>query len=112
MLKRRCSAQGSPAGTDAAVLCQAAPVAYWDRACGTSHHWACELIRLGHDVRLMPSAYVKPYMKRGKTDASDARAICEVVTRPTMRFVAGKSAEQPAAMALHRTRDLLVRQRT
>jgi transposase len=81
-------------------------------ACGTSHHWARELIRLGHDVRLMPPAYVKPYVKRGKTDASDAQAICEAVTRPTMRFVAVKSAEQQAALSLHRTRDLLVRQRT
>jgi transposase len=81
-------------------------------ACGTSHHWARELNRLGHDVRLMPPAYVKPYVKRGKTDASDAQAICEAVTRPTMRFVAVKSAEQQAALSLHRTRDLLVRQRT
>ena len=81
-------------------------------ACGTSHHWARELMRLGHDVRLMPPAYVKPYVKRGKTDACDAQAICEAVTRPTMRFVAVKSAEQQATSSLHRTRDLLVRQRT
>ena len=81
-------------------------------ACGTSHHWARELTELGHEVRLMPPAYVKPYVKRGKTDAGDAEAICEAVTRPTMRFVPVKSAEQQAALALHRTRDLLVRQRT
>ena len=81
-------------------------------ACGTSHHWARELMRLGHDVRLMPPAYVKPYVKRGKTDANDAEAICEAVTRPTMRFVPVKSPEQQAALALHRTRDLLVKQRT
>ena len=81
-------------------------------ACGTSHHWARELIRLGHEVRLMPPAYVKPYVKRGKTDAADAEAICEAVTRPTMRFVAIKSREQQAALSLHRTRDLLVKQRT
>ena len=81
-------------------------------ACGTSHHWARELVALGHEVRLMPPAYVKPYVKRGKTDASDAEAICEAVTRPTMRFVPIKSVEQQAALALHRTRDLLVRQRT
>lgn len=81
-------------------------------ACGTSHFWARELTKLGHEVRLMPPAYVKPYVKRGKTDANDAEAICEAVTRPTMRFVAAKSAEQQAALALHRTRDLLVRQRT
>jgi transposase len=81
-------------------------------ACGTSHHWARELVGLGHEVRLMPPVYVKPYVKRGKTDAGDAEAICEAVTRPTMRFVPIKSVEQQAALALHRARDLLVRQRS
>lgn len=81
-------------------------------ACGTSHHWARELTKLGHEVRLMPPAYVKPYVKRGKNDAVDAQAICEAVTRPTMRFVAIKSTEQQAALSLHRTRSLLVKQRT
>lgn len=81
-------------------------------ACGTSHHWARELAKLGHEVRLMPPAYVKPYVKRGKTDANDAAAICEAVTRPSMRFVPVKSTEDQAALALHRTRDLLVKQRT
>ncbi len=81
-------------------------------ACGTSHPWARELTGLGHAVRLMPPAYVKPYVKRGKTDASDAEAICEAVRRPTMRFVPIKSVDQQATLALHRTRDLLVRQRT
>lgn len=81
-------------------------------ACGTSHHWARELVKLGHEVRLMPPAYVKPYLKRGKTDANDAAAICEAVMRPSMRFVPVKSVEQQAALALHRTRDLLVKQRT
>lgn len=81
-------------------------------ACGTSHHWARELTRLGHEVRLMPPAYVKAYVKRGKTDAADAEAICEAVTRPTMRFVAVKSPEQQGALAMHRSRDLLVKQRT
>jgi transposase len=81
-------------------------------ACGTSHHWARELIRLWHEVRLMPPAYVKPYVKRGKTDAADAEAICEAVTRPIMRFVAVKSCEQQAALSMHRARNLLVKQRT
>lgn len=81
-------------------------------ACGTSHHWARELTKLGHEVRMMPPAYVKPYVKRGKNDAVDAEAICEAVTRPTMRFVAMKSAEQQAALSLHRSRNLLVKQRT
>src|SRR5258705_995350 len=81
-------------------------------ACGTSHHWARELIKHGHEVRLMPPAYVKRYVKRGKTDANDAEAICESVTRPTMRFVPVKTPDQQAALALHRTRDLLVKQRT
>src|ERR1700724_1924644 len=81
-------------------------------ACGTSHYWARELIKLGHEVRLMPPAYVKPYVKRGKTDAADAEAVCEAGNRPTMRFVPVKSPEQQAALSMHRTRDLLVKQRT
>jgi len=81
-------------------------------ACGTGHHWAREIRELGHEVRLMPPSYVAPYVKRGKTDAADAAAICEAVTRPTMRFVPIKTAEQQAVLMLHRTRDLLVRQRT
>jgi transposase len=81
-------------------------------ACGTSHYWARQISKCGHDVRLMPPAYVKPYVKRGKSDASDAEAICEAVTRPTMRYVAIKSPEQQAMLALHRTRDLFVKQRT
>src|SRR5580700_8806760 len=74
-------------------------------ACGTSHHWARELVRLGHQVRLMPPAYVKAYVKRGKTDAADAEAVCEAVARPTMRFVPVKSPQQQAALSMHRTRD-------
>jgi transposase len=81
-------------------------------ACGTAHHWARELTGLGHTVKLMPPAYVKAYVKRGKTDAADAEAICEAVTRPTMRFVPIKSREQQAALSMHRARDLLVKQRT
>ena len=81
-------------------------------ACASAHHWARELIALGHEVRLMPPAYVKPYVKRGKTDAADAEAICEAVMRPSMRFVPVKSAERQGVLVLHRTRELLVRQRT
>ena len=81
-------------------------------ACATSHHWARELCALGHRVRLMPARYVKAYVKRGKNDAADAEAICEAVTRPTMRFVEIKTPEQQAVLMLHRTRQLFVRQRT
>jgi transposase len=81
-------------------------------ACATAHHWARELSSLGHEVKLMPAHYVKAYVKRGKNDAADAEAICEAVTRPTMRFVAIKSKEQQAVLVMHRTRELLVRQRT
>ncbi|MCX2567494.1 IS110 family transposase [Acetobacter suratthaniensis] len=81
-------------------------------ACGTSHYWARELQKLGHEVRLMPPAYVKAYVKRGKTDAADAEAICEAVMRPTMRFVPVKSREQQAELSLHRVRSLIIKQRT
>jgi transposase len=80
--------------------------------CGGAHHWARLLQRLGHEVRLMPAHYVKPYVKRNKTDSRDAEAICEAMVRPTMRFVPVKSEEQQAILALHRTRGLLMRQRT
>lgn len=81
-------------------------------ACSSAHHWARELVLLGHTVRLIPPQYVKPYVKRNKTDAADAEAICEAVSRPSMRFVPIKTREQQAVLALHRTRSLLVRQRT
>ena len=81
-------------------------------ACGSAHYWGRELRRMGHDVKLMPAFYVKAYVKRGKTDAVDAEAICEAVQRPTMRFVEIKSEEQQAILSVHRTRDLVVRQRT
>ena len=81
-------------------------------ACATSHYWARELIALGHDVKLMPAQYVKPYVNRGKNDAADAEAICEAVTRPTMRFVGIKSPELQSSMMLHRVRMILNRQRT
>lgn len=81
-------------------------------ACGSAHYWARELSKLGHEVRLIPPSYVKAYLKRGKTDARDAEAICEAVSRPTMRFVPIKSVEQQCGRAIHRARDLLIRQRT
>jgi transposase len=81
-------------------------------ACATVHYWARELTKLGHRVRLMPAKDVKAYVKRNKNDAADAEAICEAVRRPTMRFVQVKSAEQQGQLMLHRTRDLLMRQRT
>src|SRR5512140_2280786 len=81
-------------------------------ACATAHYWARELQAVGHEVRLMPAQYVKAYVKRNKNDAADAEAICEAVGRPTMRFVPVKTAEQQAAVLLHRGRERLVRQRT
>jgi transposase len=81
-------------------------------ACATAHYWARELTKLGHEVRLMPAKDVKAYVKRNKNDAADAEAICEAVRRPTMRFVRVKSAEQQGQLMQHRTRDLLMRQRT
>src|SRR5271168_1499709 len=89
-----------------------APCLVGMEACATSHHWARELTKLGHEVRLMPAKDVKAYVKRNKNDAADAEAICEAVRRPTMRFVRVKSAEQQGQLMQHRTRDLLIRQRT
>jgi transposase len=80
-------------------------------ACAASHHWARELRKLGHRVKLMPPRYVKPYVKRQKNDAADAEAICEAVTRPNMRFVEIKSSEQQGVLVLHRVRLMLMRQR-
>jgi transposase len=81
-------------------------------ACATAHHWARSIMALGHKVKLMPPTYVKPYVKRQKNDSADAEAICEAVTRPTMRFVPVKGEEQQGILMLHRTRELLIRQRT
>src|SRR6202046_1319661 len=81
-------------------------------ACASSHHWSRELQALGHTVRLMPPAYVKPYVKRQKNDAADAEAICEAVTRTNMRFVPIKTPEQQSCLMLHRTRHLFIRQQT
>src|SRR5215472_13328463 len=81
-------------------------------ACASSHHWSRELQGLGHSVRLMPPAYVKPYVKRQKNDMADAEAICEAVTRANMRFVPTKTPEQQSGLMLHRTRHLFIRQQT
>ena len=89
-----------------------APCLVGIEACATAHHWARELAKLGHEVRLMPAKDVKAYVKRNKNDAADAAAICEAVRRPTMRFVQVKSAEQQAQLMQHRARDLLMSQRT
>src|SRR6266704_3888571 len=89
-----------------------APCLIGMEACATAHYWARELTELGHTVRLMPPQYVKAYVKRNKNDAADAAAICEAVRRPTMRFVPIKTAEQQAALLVHRGRERLVRQRT
>src|SRR6187549_2775974 len=89
-----------------------APCVVGMEACATSHYWARELAKLGHEVRLMPAKDVKAYIKRNKNDAADAEAICEAVRRPTMRFVQVKSADQQAHLMQHRARDLLMQQRT
>src|SRR4249920_778840 len=81
-------------------------------ACPSAHHWSRQLSALGHTVKLMPPSYVKAYLKRSKNDANDAAAICEAVTRPSMRFVPRKSEQQQSGLMLHRSRQLLVRQRT
>ena len=81
-------------------------------ACASSHYWSRELQALGHTVRLMPPAYVKPYVKRQKNDSTDAEAICEAVTRANMRFVPTKTTEQQSCLMLHRTRHLFIRQQT
>lgn len=81
-------------------------------ACATAHHWARTLIAAGHDVRLIPPSYIKPYLRRQKNDAADAAAICEAVTRPSMRFVPIKAEDQQATLMLHSARELLISQRT
>jgi transposase len=80
-------------------------------ACATAHYWGRRLTELGHEVRLMPPSYVKPYVKRQKNDAADAEAICEAVSRPSMRFVAVKSVDQQSVQVIHRTRMTLMRHR-
>jgi transposase len=95
-----------------AFFAKQAPCLVGMEACGASHHWGRELRKLGHTVRLMPPRYVKPYVKRQKNDAADAEAICEAVTRPTMRFVEINTCEQQGTLVLHRVRLMLTRQRT
>ena len=89
-----------------------APCRIGMEACGSAHHWARELRAMGHEVVLIAPIYVKPYLKRGKNDANDAAAICEAMSRPEMRFVPVKSADQQAVLMLHKTRELMVKQRT
>ena len=89
-----------------------APCLIGMEACATAHHWARTLIANGHDVRLIPPSYIKPYLRRQKSDAADAAAICEAVTRPSMRFVPVKSENQQATLMLHSARELLISQRT
>ena len=95
-----------------AFMAKAPPSLVGLEACPSSHHWGRELVKQGHDVRLIPPAYVKPYVRRQKNDAADAAAICEAVSRPSMRFVTIKTEEQQAALMLHRARALLISQRT
>jgi transposase len=89
-----------------------APCVIGMESCGSAHYWAREFAAMGHEVRLISPAYVKPYVKRGKNDAVDAEAICEAMSRPGMRFVAIKSAERQATLMQHKSRDLLIKQRT
>jgi transposase len=98
-------------GPGRGLLCRSAACVVGIEACVTAHFWAREIATFGHDVRLMPPGYVKPYVKRNKHDAADAEAVCEAVRRPSMRFVPVKTAEQQAALVAHSVRDLLVRQR-
>ena len=95
-----------------AFFARTAPCRVGMEACGSTHYWARELTAMGHDVVLMPPTYIKPYVKRGKNDALDAAAVCEAMARPNMRFVPIKSADQQAVLMLHKTRELLVKQRT
>ena len=95
-----------------AFFAELAPTRVGTEACGGAHYWARELMKLGHEVVLLPPQYVKPYVKRGKNDAADAEAICEAMSRPSMRFVPVKTVENQAALMLHGARDLLLKQRT
>ena len=104
--------EAAASGKCSSSLAKLEPTKVGLEACGAAHHWARELRALGHEVVLLPPQYVKPYVKRNKNDAADAEAICEAMSRPTMRFVPVKTAEQQAALMLAGTRDGLVRRRT
>ena len=104
---RRCAAARCQVSSEALSPCLIGM-----EACATAHHWARTLMAFGHEVRLIPPAYVKPYLRRQKNDAADAAAICEAVTRPSMRFVPVKSPQQQSTLMLHGARDLLIGQRT
>ena len=93
-------------------LAEVEPCAIGMEACGSAHYWARRFRAMGHEVKLTPPIYVKPYVKRGKNDAADAAAICEAMSRPNMRFVAVKSEDQQATLMAHKTRELLIKQRT
>ena len=93
-------------------LAEVEPCAIGMAACGSAHYWARRFRAMGHEVKLTPPIYVKPYVKRGKNDAADAAAICEAMSRPNMRFVAVKSEDQQATLMAHKTRELLIKQRT
>jgi len=93
-------------------LAEVEPCLVGMEACGSAHYWARRFRAMGHEVRLAPPIYVKPYVKRGKNDAADAAAICEAISRPSMRFVAIKSEEQQATLMAHKTRELMIKQRT
>jgi len=95
-----------------AFLAKLSPCMVAMEACGTAHHWAREIAKLGHEARLIPPAYVKAYVKRGKNDAIDAEAIGEAASRPSMRFVPVRTVEQQSLAMLHRARDLLIKNRT
>ena len=110
--RRDCFQQAATSAQMLPFFAKLKPCLIGIEACSSAHYWGRELRALGHEVKLMPPIYVKPYVKRGKSDAADAEAICEAVTRPTMRFVEIKSAEQQAILCQHRAREIMVGQRT
>src|SRR5262249_46195598 len=110
--RQRCRPSSAEASVCSVIFREAAAMLVAIEACASSHQWSRELQALGHTLRLMPPAYVRPYVKRQKNDAADAEAICEAVTRANMRFVETKTTEQQSCLTLHRTRHLFIRQQT